>query len=145
MTDLVELAARCEKATGSDSELDEAIMAALFTREQRHIGCQEEQDDGSWSPVKDSVWVDPKTDRWVGTGARQFTSSIDDAMTLAPEGLRILSMFGPDVSLVTLHTEPFGAIGAWHQTVKAATPALALCAAALRARSSAAVSGAPKP
>ena len=86
-----ELAKRCEDANGPDRNLDNDIMAALFRRESRYIGCQEEQDDGSWAPFMDDVWVDPKTDQWIGTHAREFTSSIDQAMTLA-EGLRGLSL-----------------------------------------------------
>lgn len=92
MSKLIELAERCEKASGPDRELDEAIMAVLFVRDERHIGAEEDcGPGGSWVPVKDSVWVDPKTNRWVGTAAREFTTSIDAAMTLA-EGLRGLSL-----------------------------------------------------
>ena len=79
MTDLHALRARVQAATGPDRELDEAIMAAFYVREKRHIGAFEYP---GGVPVYDDVWVDPKTDKWVSTGAFDFTRSIDDAVAL---------------------------------------------------------------
>lgn len=137
MSNFLELARRVEKATGRDRELDEAIMAALFVRDQRHIGCREEQEDGSWAPVKDSVWVDPETDRWVGTAAREFTSSIDAAVTLVPKGYH-WDVGNDNIAIIRDRRSSFEA-RVEHCAI-AATPALALCAAALRTRHSTPVS-----
>jgi hypothetical protein len=82
---LRDLERRLEAASGPDQELDRAIMAMMFKREARHIGTYE--DDGfKTTPVTDDVWVDPATDRWVSTCAREFTSSVDSALTVLPAG-----------------------------------------------------------
>ena len=84
MSDLDALLERLEKATGPDRELDEAIMALFYTLDERHIGTTEGWDDDpdSFKPVKDRVWVDPATDKWVSTAAFHFTASIDAALAL---------------------------------------------------------------
>lgn len=141
---LAALIARAETATGPDAELDANIMAALFLREDWHIGTMEEDEDGRWQPVKQPVWVDPETGRWVGTHALPYTASLDAALSLVPEGWS-WSAWGADRFT---GTRP-GAVLA-DETYKApeipwecdrpfiegaaATPALALTAAALRAR-----------
>jgi hypothetical protein len=114
---LLELADRCEAATGPDIDLDLAISEAT------------------------KAWKTAPT--W-----RQFrpTDSLDAAMTLVPEGWHLMSMCeGPDETprsrnfayngrgSVQLHCDRKGLL---HNLVygEAATFALALCAAALRAR-----------
>lgn len=82
MSNLNELLERVEKATGPDREIDEALMALVYVRDERHIGASMENDLGRDEPVKDRVWVDPKTDKWVSTHASQFTGSIDAALAL---------------------------------------------------------------
>lgn len=141
MKDLIE---RLEAATGPSDELNDAIMAVLFQREERHIGCEEEQPDGTWAPVKDAVWVDPATGGWVGTHARAFTSSIDAALTLVPEHY--------SCELTQSATEPprfaRARLWDWRRSPLMSDPgnelksegnrplALALCIAALKARCS---------
>lgn len=119
MSDLMELAAKIEAAAGPDRELDKAIALALFDREEAdvpgfiHAGARE-------------AYVD-LLERTV-TGAR-FTASLDAAMTLVPEaaGFSVQHMGHPCLAFVQMpgHAEV---------SSDAATPALALCAAALRAR-----------
>jgi len=69
--------------------------------------------------------------QYESTRVPRYTTSIDAAMTLVPEGWRFEltnTGFKPGVSLVP--PGKFFLVGSY-----AATPALALCAAALRARS----------
>lgn len=83
MTDLTNLLGKLERATGADREIDEALMALAYTRDERHIGAEEDSGPhGEWVRVKDRVWVDPKTDKWVSTAALSFTASVDAALAL---------------------------------------------------------------
>ena len=105
MSALLELAERCEAATGPDTELDRCLFAVLRGVERDRV-----------------------------TGPMDFpaTASIDAALTLVPEGA--------SYDLRTAQTAP-GALAMIHPTrmrptvtVRGNTPALAICAAALRAR-----------
>jgi hypothetical protein len=137
---LLDLADCCEKAIGADRELDALIMATLFRREKRLIGTREEMDDGSWRHIKTGVWVDQATDEWVSTAAREFTSSIDAAMTLVPQGfaVELSEAWGPGRKdwRATMKRRSIDGAGTWPKA-NSDKPALALCAAALRARASA--------
>ena len=82
MTDLTALLERVRAATGADREIDAALMAQSYAQEERHIGAVMEYSDGSEERVKDLVWVDPKTDKWVSTAAHSYTASIDAALAL---------------------------------------------------------------
>lgn len=136
-----QLIERLEKAERPSDELNNAIMALFYRREQRHIGCLE--DDGisedNLKPVKDWVWVDPETDRWVGTHAKPFTSSIDAAMSLVPEGFTVAiqtfpacDIFNGGGAQAALHTgDPSGP----YFQHEGRSLALCLCIAALKARS----------
>jgi len=107
---LLELASRCEQATGPDRELDIAIAEKVL----------------GWG-------------KWPKGPAPKVTASLDAAMTLVPEDGRIelKSEFsdGPDTPL-----EWWAALapGYMQQRVRTEgrTAALALCAAALKARAS---------
>lgn len=111
------LVERIEEATGPDRELDIAIARLVFNVA------------ADMHPLRD--WV------------KAFTASIDAAMTLVPEGWRF--MVGqrefPHARAYVENGKPsFVGMGnrrnperLWFETT-AATPALALCAAALRAR-----------
>ena len=107
MSDLI---ARLEAATGPDRELDRAIAKALGVMPLYQMRGQ------------------------IGSSWPDFTDSIDAALTLVPEGWRWHSYYWPRkdepkiMSLVT--SEPH--VGIAHG--KAATPALAICIAALKAR-----------
>lgn len=131
MSTLLELAERCEKSIGPDRELDALIMATLFRRERRQIGTQEEMPDGSWRHIKTGVWVDPATDRWVSTAAKEFTGSIDAAMSLlAPGGeINISNLYG--VARVSYPLNGGDVTPFYGEHAGGALP-LAICAAALR-------------
>lgn len=116
MTDLLALAAECEKAEGPDRELDGKIAAALGLPH------------GPWEEVHLEA-------RSVSSGpeqARSYSGSIDAALTLVPERQGFtLSHDGPASVSAMVTPIPYRASYTW---TRAATPALALCAAALRAR-----------
>jgi len=135
---LLALAERCEQASGPDRELDGEIARAL-----------------GWTDVHVSV-LNPlfQVGRPPGvTGWRDpvpaFTASLDAALTLVPEGWRvngadwsILGQYswmlkGPCKKLIMGADGYEEAGGDWFKSgVSLATPALALCAAALRALAS---------
>lgn len=81
---LKELLQRVKAATGPDREIDEALMALTYVRDERHIGATEgwEDEPDSFAPVKDKVWVDPITNDWVSTSPHSFTGSVDAALSL---------------------------------------------------------------
>lgn len=118
---LLELASRCEVATGPDRELDAAIATGAGWQDVGRAGY------GAWRGVRPA------------TGKREhvmrFTASLDAAMTLVPEGwfVRITSAGACDIAN-SAWLEEEGEQQALY--TDAATPALALCAASLRARAS---------
>lgn len=138
MTDLTELADRCEKATGPDERLNAEIVAALNDALLKPYPPQTDFGPGQrwqfWS-------LDGK--HFLGNEAKHpfkvppFTASIDDAMTLVPEGWRLIDMCETVIEgdlpwYVRLREKRFDVPpGSAHSD--GATPALALCAAALRA------------
>src|SRR5690348_12265025 len=118
---LTELADRCEKASGRqedggyglDSDIARAFGWTYHLREETH----------SWQ------WQHPTNPLHKQASPPRYTSSLDAAMTLVPEGMQ---------GQVQSGNRP----GAWVGTEGgdapdfnvAATPALALCAASLRSR-----------
>ena len=111
MTGLLELAERCERLEGPDWEVDEAIRIA-FGFEKICVG------DGLCVTEDDYE-------------APAYTASLDAAMMLAKD-------FGGQI---TFFTDGTAKVYLWQPypmavDAKATTPALALCAAALRARAS---------
>lgn len=127
---LEELARRCETATGPDRELDEAIASAF-----------------GWKP-----WPRYGDDRWQNPAnlmvevLRPYTASLDTALTLVPEGWHlqladwsepVLTKFGPWQAILSPPGIRTGLDGLGTRCEHAATPSLALCAAALRTRASA--------
>lgn len=138
---LPELIAKLEQATGPDRELDAEIACAVRFPEHRPAR------KGDHAGVHG---VDPESD-WAGhiyvpTGflvAYSYTRSIDDAMTLVPEGYIAVDMQMRDPTLnnsrncayvVPVNTNDVGwAKPKGHGLTKASLP-LALCIAALRAR-----------
>ncbi len=126
MNDLIE---RIEAASGPDIELDREIMLySGYRYEQRDIGCRYE--DGS--VALDWVYVDIKTDKWRSTHPLSFTASIDAALTLVPDGYSF--NLGNDVKPWAHIWFDLPAYDGKPYEGRAATPALALCAAALKAR-----------
>lgn len=115
-TVLLKLAERCEQATGANRTLEQDIHDAIFGRDYTENAFQ--------------------TD---GSRIRPFTASLDAAMTLVSEGWRVRtaieSQQGPWSFSLAEHDGERDKHGVWaDQHGLAATPALALCAAALRSR-----------
>jgi hypothetical protein len=131
---LLELAGRCERAEGADRVLDGHIHATVFGWEML------------WNEKLElfQYWKD---ERWIGLGSiPAYTASLDAALTLVPEGWAVERWQiwpGEPSSLDLLETKRTGdqwvRCDGWLGKVEAvaATPALALAAAALRARAAA--------
>ncbi len=134
---LLGLAERVEAATGVDREIDEAIQAALAGAEiepQGYCSSNTYHRDGYWVSIGD---------------IKPYTASIDAAMSLVPEGWLISISQWPIRTMQEVRDRP-GDWGygkdQWRVTLTqdgssfgqvapvAAAPALALTAAALRAR-----------
>jgi hypothetical protein len=113
-TTLIALAERCEQAAGPDRELDIAIAAGLGWP------------DGRYSP--------PILPFERVRLPRHYTDSLDTAVTLVPEGWRWWIHSSPFARCWLVADDQIIGIA---QPEKCATPALALCAAALRARAAA--------
>lgn len=118
---LLELAARCEAATGPDKFLDMQIfIATAESHFEYHGGDCVLAVQGGFSARLD--WKDMP----------HPTASLDAAMTLVPEGME-----WETGSAGWARLRPSGTLDQLDPRVvlvrKAATPALALCAAALRA------------
>ena len=123
MTALAELIAKLEAATERSRELDAEIWAHLngFTGaiKGRWVGGR-----WSWSVGSVGVWDDELP---------HYTTSIDAALTLVPEGWH-WTIEGPDPLKRVSPYALLGLPGLREADGRAATPALALCIAALRAR-----------
>lgn len=121
---LQELIGKLEAATGPDRELDcriEAVMKPGWSAQlvDYTTGPSTQQTMTSWAVAKDGTWYH----------APRFTSSVDEALKLVPEGFAYklegwmaftASVFVPEKSYVTAHVK--------------SGMALALCIAALKAR-----------
>lgn len=119
---MAELIERVERASGPDREIDLAIARVMGTIVlQRNFS-----DTGNH-----------ETTHW------EYTASIDAAMTLVPEGwkLRQMNFSAPCADDRKWHLSLYGgSVGEDCFVGRGATPALALCAAALKARTPAATS-----
>jgi hypothetical protein len=129
MTDkatLLALAERVEGLDGPDRELDALIRCALFAPAGAFI--RQSPINGAWCIYE--TGLNGKERLWEARGLSQlqrlgaFTASIDAALTLVPEGWQFEIEIRPCQALV---------IGEGVHRSIAATPALALTAAALRA------------
>ena len=115
--ELLALAERVEALTGPDREVDAAIAQAV----------------GAEHGPRETVYYESRSVHYIDEIAPAYTASLDAAMSLVPEGWRWHSYYWPRkdgprlMSLVTNRPHAGIAHG------KAATPALALTAAALRA------------
>ncbi len=140
---LLALAERCEKASGPDRELDAAIRCAVFAPAGAFV--EQSPINGAWCVYE--IGYGGKKRSWEGRGLSQLqrlgevTASLDAAMTLVPAGWGWL-VSQPNAKalasgLLKERTPVMGEVqyGCDQRfAVAAATPALALCAAALRAR-----------
>ena len=121
MGDLLKLADRVEALDGPDREVD--VEVALCTGWENRLGAKQE-------------WLKPNG--FASTeGPPYFTASLDAAMTLVPDGwLWEVGNYAAKGDATVTHPnynpDTYNGIQVW---VEAKTPALALCAAALRARS----------
>ena len=129
---LIELAKRCEAATGPDRELDGAIDR-LFHR--RPVNGDYDEDEGCiWRECDGYSGLCVRSDGFARNSfcAKDYTASLDAAMTLVPEGFDWI--IGRTNGGLTIHAEVGGRGDEFQRFGE--TPALALCAAALRARAS---------
>lgn len=130
---LERLAERCEQATGPDRKLDVAIWLEIDPRNrsgwlgayQRNMGLRAK---GSLPPTFEQ-WLAKATVSVVPA----YTASLDAAMTLVPKD------HSWEAGSEGLVDKPYAHIMCWEDGQlshcnAAATPVLALCAAALRAR-----------
>lgn len=108
--ELLALADRCEAASGADKDIDCWI--------ENHLGLARFEPDRP-SPIGGG-WLDKRIE------PKPYTASLDAAMTLVPEGYDWI--VGRTNGGLTIHAE----VGNREQYF-ADTPALALCAASLRA------------
>lgn len=120
MDELRNLAERCEQAIGWDRELDCRIWVAVF---------------GPDEPFESMAAAVVDYDLWV---AQRYTASLDAAMTLVPEGWTFANLSQGDgkgwwCELRRGHLTSFDAT-AFSKQLNNASPALAITAAALRAR-----------
>lgn len=138
MTDLTELATRIEQAEGPSSDLDMEIWCAVVAS-PKHLELIE---IGRAAHGEDEARF--RTDRFMD--GRRYTFSLNAAMTLVPEGwgytLVAVPGQGTDATVREWRPDKDGKFWSGNdmaraQVKRAATPALALCAAALRARGAA--------
>jgi hypothetical protein len=132
VSDLIELAARCEAASGSDRALDAKIAAIL------RVGTKAmwAQNYPLWIPQSDGRVV-------LGTSGPHFvspayTASLDAAMTLVPEGMAWTLDGGDPNCMCSAALGPVPQPGRMLDATwqgEGETPALAMIAAILRAGS----------
>jgi hypothetical protein len=149
MNELEALAERVEKAEGPDRELDARIWCVVgvgspWNAENCWLAATVRPPEMETSGIDLSGWLDrcPEmaADLAKSYNVPAYTASIDAAMTLVPEGYPArqvgstddgrgyAAVAGNDMHMMAEDPEEFFAEG------NSATPALALCAAALRAR-----------
>lgn len=132
--ELLELAERCEKATGPDRELDALIYIVREPDSLRLPKSDDLNSEGDRPLVGDVVCLQG----FVGavTTSPRYTDSLDKAITVVPKDYAFtVSYIGipnhPADARVWLPPQKGSGVNA--DCYDAATPALALCAASLRA------------
>lgn len=144
MTDLNALIERLSRATGGSREFDALIECEVRKLQAYALGLSDKV-RAHWNPVGSKGEV-ICTQGITCYHAPMYSTSIDAAMTLVPEGYAIRDWMvwpGHPVELTILETF-FDKGQHWHNSdtqrwaVKASTPAIALCIAALSARTRAA-------
>jgi hypothetical protein len=124
---LSELADRCEKATGPDYALNAAIWHAVTPEHPSWFFGSIGGIDECW------LWGNPSTDRDWDKLPPEFTASIDAAMTLVPAGDFHLLL--PGMATVSMGRHDWRCILDGHRSKAfGKNAALAICAAALKAR-----------
>lgn len=127
--ELEALAVRCEQAAGPSYTLDCEIWDAVYPGDRDERFAKLTSDGpykGRLSPHDRDGYIKP---------LRAFTASIDAALTLVPEGQSVRMGWCAGAGYAEVF-EPgtYGDRGLGTGTISAKTPALALCAAALRAK-----------
>lgn len=122
----MELIARLEAATGPDRELDSRIWADVNSQPLYQY------DSPEYGTVRayEGGWIDPRLNPNVSMISPRYTASIDDALMLVPYNMDWEIKTAPDrrsviARVVSMETT---------YRAESATPALALCIAALKAR-----------
>ena len=113
-----ELISALEKATGPDRELDKAITEYLYLGE----------------PLQ---WPDQylaDTEHWSKRAVRQYTSSLDAALTLMPPEANCWGIEKMKNHYEAYVSRNYVKDGHWYKDGEHLNPAIALCIAALRAR-----------
>ena len=122
---LSDLIARLEKATGPDRELGNDVLLACGWVCEEH---------GNGGPDTYLTWApSPDDDDFLDGDHPDPTSSIDAAMTLVPEGMEkdFTDLYGVARVSVGINANP----GPFYGTHEGGSLAIALCIAALKARS----------
>lgn len=147
--DMMELAARIEAADGPSRELDAQIAEALGMCQHRNKTRSGYQDDTGFDcdDCGADSWGNRSKDghnRRLNDPNPAYTASLDSAMTLVPEGwsVSVGDLRGYDPPMWRCHLrdhrpESLTAAGhseIWKEGSTPASAALAICAAALRAR-----------
>lgn len=130
----LQLADCCEMATDADQGLDTHIWRAMNPDHPRWY----QGGPGSWGDERDDWWWwgNPSTDSDWDKSAPEFTSSIDEAVGLIPEGCSWRADYGRPVCGQRGSGSAFVLAMSSKFNGDAATVALAICAAALRAKAS---------
>jgi hypothetical protein len=134
----LDLVRRLEEATGPDRELDWDIAQAFGEIPEHTVAATGVPHGWFGRPGEFALWKTRESDPHAGIDfwkPKAVTASIDAAMTLVPETHRPImdcTFTRPEVRLFPWDEEQTKAGN--FQAAKAATPALALAAAALRAR-----------
>jgi hypothetical protein len=121
MSALLQLAERCEKATGPDYRLDADIARAVGWKYRLR------EATNTWQ------WHHPTNDHHIQSAPPAFTASLDAAMQLVPEGWTRTVKWSVENEGYALVYDPSAPDDSSIYAL-GKTAALALCAAALRAR-----------
>jgi hypothetical protein len=122
-TTLLALAERCEQAAGPDRVLDAEITKSFIPRDATHVA--RSRDGWSFIIAQEFEWLENQP----------YTASLDAAVTLVPDGWRwAVSTTGGGLPCAYGHPPGNHQASNWIDDTPAATPALAICAFALRAR-----------
>lgn len=134
---LLELAARCEAATGPDRELDEAVWEGLGNCSHKRTKYYFIEDGNDYD--SGHTCLDCGKDTYGVSKALAYTASLDAAMTLVPEGCGFAIRHHPELIRKTWcevwsheYADPGNDPPDWFKA-SGATPALALTATAIRA------------
>jgi hypothetical protein len=149
MTDIDALIERIEQATGPDRRLDVQIEIATDPKRRWIVG----HEPGRFprTPIYGTLadlweWAVDESKEPPEIGGQRFTASLDAAMTLVPEGCLFMTCtlwdtgdsdhdkIGAGATVKRYTVKGGGRFFVGETAGLAATPALALCAAALRAR-----------